>query len=74
MMQIARHLQQTERLFVFLDDLNVVRPQRVVDVYNIVDVELWNHAKIQIHQGKTQVWNRSGVEPRGSRHFRQQYS
>ena len=35
-----------------------------MDVYNI-DVEFRNHAKIQIHQGKTQVWNQSGVEPRG---------
>ena len=63
---IARRLLPTERLFAFVDDLYIVcRPERVVDVYNIVDVELWNHAKIQIHQGKTQVWNQSGVEPRG---------
>ena len=63
---IAGRLLPSERLFAFLDDLYIVcRPERVVDVYNIVDVELWNHAKIQIHQGKTQVWNQSGVEPRG---------
>ena len=30
----------------------------VVDIYNIVDVELWNDAKMQMHQGKTHVWNR----------------
>ena len=38
---IARRLLPTERLFAFLDDLYIVcQPERVVDVYNIVDVEL----------------------------------
>ena len=61
---VARRLHPTERLFAFLDDLYVVcRPDRVVDVHHILAVELWSHAKIQIQHGKTQVWNRGGVEP-----------
>ena len=27
--------------------------------------ELKRHAHIDVHQGKTQVWNRGGVAPRG---------
>ena len=60
---VARRLYPTERLFAFLDDLYVVcRPDRVVDVQHILAAELWSHAKIQILHGKTQVWNRGGVE------------
>ena len=61
---VAHRLHPTERLFAFLDDLYVVcRPDRVVDVHHILAVDLWSHAKIQIQHGKTQVWNRGGVEP-----------
>ena len=61
---VARRLLPTERLFAFLDDLYVVcQPGRVVDVHHIVAVELWSHAKIRIQHGKTQVWNRGGIEP-----------
>ena len=34
-----------------------------MDVHHILAVELWSHSKIQIQHGKTQVWNRGGVEP-----------
>ena len=27
--------------------------------------ELWNHARIRVHNGKTHVWNMSGVRPVG---------
>ena len=48
----------------FHDDLYVVcRLERVVEVFSILRAELWQHAKIQIHQGKTQVWNRGSTAP-----------
>ena len=31
----------------------------------VVDEELLSHAHIQLHHGKTQVWNRAGLEPDG---------
>ena len=47
-------------LLAFLDDIYIVcRPERVVTIHK---VQLWHHARIQIHQGKTQVWNRGQVE------------
>ena len=51
-----------EHLLAFLDDINIV-PERVVTIHTQLRAKLWNHARIQIHQGKTQVWNRGQVEP-----------
>ena len=34
-------------------------PERVLDIHNMLQREL-----IQVHHGKTQLWNRGGVEPR----------
>ena len=28
-----------------------------------IEEELWRHARIRVHTGKTQVWNRNGVVP-----------
>ena len=59
-------LLPSERLFAFLDDSNVVcRPDRVADVHASLQAEFWHHARMQVHQGKTQLWNRDGVTPRG---------
>ena len=45
----------------FLDDVYVVcTPDRVADVLTILAQELQRHAHINLHQGKTQVWNRGG--------------
>ena len=63
---IKQRLRDDEKLFAFLDDLTVVcRPDRVADVTSIVSQELQAHAHISVHHGKTQVWNRGGVEPEG---------
>ena len=65
---VAVHDQLTpqERLFAFHDDKNAVcSPERVSDIHNMLQRELWIHSRIQVHQGKTQLWNRGGVEPRG---------
>ena len=61
-----RRLRPSERIFAFLDDVCVVcLPERVQTVVNILAAELWAHAQIQVHHGKTQVWNRVCEEPAG---------
>ena len=35
----------------------------MADVHTAVDEELLTNAQIRLHHGKTQVWNRGGVEP-----------
>ena len=51
----------------FLDDIIISTPEpdRVTEAHTIVVEELWSHARIQVHFGKTQVWNRGGIEPEG---------
>ena len=41
----------------------VYSPERVTDICAIIQQELFAHARISVHHGKTQVWNRGGVEP-----------
>ena len=41
----------------------VCSPDRVSAIHAILQEELWRHAQIRIHHGKTQVWNRSGNRP-----------
>ena len=43
----------------------VCRPDRCGAVFTILQQELQSHAEIQLHHGKTQVWNRGGVVPSG---------
>ena len=58
-------VQPTERFFAHLDDIYFVRrPQRVGGLYAALQDALRRHAGIQIHCGKTQIWNRAGVRPR----------
>ena len=40
-------------------------PDRVAPVYALLQQELWRHARIRVHDGKTQVWNRAGLRPAG---------
>ena len=62
---VQRLLQPTERFFFCLDDIYFVcRPERVGDLYAALQDALRRHAGIQIHCGKTQIWNRAGVWPR----------
>ena len=63
--QAAQARLQDERVFAYLDDIYAVcRPNRVGVVFAILQQELQSHAHIQLHLGKTQVWNR-GVVPVG---------
>ena len=49
---VQSKLRLDERLFAFLDDIYVV-------------CSLWRHSRIQIHAGKTQIWNSGGHVPDG---------
>ena len=61
---VRARLLPEERLFAFLDDVYVVTtPSRVGFVHNILQEELYRHARIRIHAGKTQVWNAAGDRP-----------
>ena len=63
-MGIAEQLQENEKLFAFLDDISVVcDPDRVGNFHQMLQRELWVHARISLHLGKTQVWNRAGECP-----------
>ena len=56
-----------ENLVAYLDDIWVVSPvpERVSHVYGSLQRNLFSHARIRVHGGKTQVWNRSGIRPEG---------
>ena len=59
-------LSDNECLFAFLDDVYITnQPGRVTEAHTVVEEELWTHAGIHLHHGKTKVWNRGGVEPEG---------
>ena len=46
------HLQQDERIFVFLDDIYTTSsPDRVGAMYAILQEELYHHCGIRIHIG-----------------------
>ena len=63
---ISDRLMITEKNFAFLDDIYLVcRPDRVVAVCEIVRQELQRHTNIDIHCGKTKIWNRSGEKLSG---------
>ena len=64
---VRGRLLPTEKLLAFLDDVYVVcAPERVAVVHGALREELWRHAGIRVHNGKTQLWNRSGRRPAGA--------
>ena len=51
-------------IYGFLDDIYVIcHPDRVVDIFGILQTELRRHAGIEINRGKTKVWDRKGIRP-----------
>ena len=57
-------LRPGEFLFAFLDDICIVcLPDRVGDIHAVLQEELYRHARISVHLGKTKVWNSGGEEP-----------
>ena len=62
----AATLLPGETVFAYLDDVYAVcQPERVHAVANVARVALQEHAGIEVHLGKTRVWNAAGEEPAG---------
>ena len=56
---VQSQLLQDERLLAFHDDIYVVsQPERTVEIRDILREDLWDYSRIQIHAGKTRIWNR----------------
>ena len=47
---------------------------RVQAVHQTMVQELWDHARISLHNGKTKVWNRGGIAPSGWSNLQQMAS
>ena len=63
---VQSQLFEGETFCVFLDDLYAIRrPDRAVLFFNLIQRELWTYSRIEVHLGKTQIWNRGGFEPFG---------
>ena len=64
---IQGRLAPDERLMAFLDDIYAVgdRPRHTAAAYTAIQEELRTHTGIEVHQGKTQLWNRAGNTPVG---------
>ncbi len=61
---VAAQLEPGEDLAAFLDDVYVLcKPGRVRAIYNMLGHALRRVAGIELHNGKTRVWNRRGIEP-----------
>ena len=55
-----------ERVAAFLDDIYVTaQPNRIRALFDCLAHHLHSRTGIQLHQGKTQVWNASGILPPG---------
>ena len=53
-------------MFEFLDDVYALaEPDRVRTIYDLLELNLRNFAGIELNQGKTRLWNKSGVKPDG---------
>ena len=61
---VQASLQPDEVLFAFLDDIYVVsHPDRTQPIFARLQTALQDLAGIQLHQGKTRIWNAAGEEP-----------
>ena len=68
MATIQEQLGEGEFLFAFLDDVYAVcAPERVGEVYMLLEKALREQAGIQLHEGKTRIWNKAGVQPQVGR-------
>ena len=62
--EVSTQLLAGEQMCAFLDDVYVVcQSGRVRFMYNILADALGRVAGIQLHEGKTRVWNRSQTQP-----------
>ena len=61
---VRSRMRHQDSLFTYLDDVHVVSlPDRTREAYNILQEQLLVGAGIQLHTGKTRVWNRGGTQP-----------
>ena len=61
---VQRSLRDDERMLAYLDDIYIVTsPGRVGVVVTSLQEQLYRHARIRLHGGKTQVWNGAGIRP-----------
>ena len=61
---VQRSLRDSERMLAYLDDIYIVTsPDRVGVVIASLQEQLFRHARIRLHGGKTQVWNGAGIRP-----------
>ena len=66
LVHVSEDLLDFERLLAFMDDIYVSSaPDRTEALHQSLDRQMWDHARIRLHQGKTQLWNRGGVAPDG---------
>ncbi len=64
LVEVAASLLPGEDLVAFLDDVYVLcRPERVRVVYDMLREALGRIAGIELHNGKTRIWNRAGSKP-----------
>jgi hypothetical protein len=62
--RVQTQLQDGEHLFAYLEDVCAVAgPARIRAIYDALASALDDHACVQLHTGKTRVWNRGGVCP-----------
>ena len=62
--EVSAGLQPGEQLCAFLDDVYALcQPARVKLIHDALDRALHRVAGIRLHQGKTRVWNKGGVQP-----------
>ena len=63
LLAVQRQLGRDELIFAFLDDIHMkISPDRVAPICALLQQELWRHARIRVHDGQTQVWNRAGFQ------------
>ena len=66
LVEAQARMRGNEIVFAYLDDVHAAcGPLRMASVHTSVEEELFTHANIRVHHGKTQVWNRGGVMPEG---------
>ena len=70
LVQIHSRLRTGEHVFAFLDDIYVIcYPERVTEIFDIVQDALRRHADIKVNLRKTKVWNPAGEKPDGVDHL-----
>ena len=61
---MADALTPDEQICAYLDDVYIVcQPDRVRFLFDLLAEALFRVAGIRLHDGKTRVWNRSGIVP-----------